>query len=374
MRVIHVVPSVDPAAGGPARSVPELCIAMAAKGLEVTLMTLGPVQPLEGVAVLALPPVRGTRQAPTYGAIRSLRDVVTTPDLLHVHSLWNLPVAVAVKSALAANVPYVITPRGMLQEVALGRHAIRKRIVYRLAVRSALAHACAIHFLSGAEEADSRRLVPNGVPTVMIPNGIDLDLAHTVARGNFRDRHGLGGKRLVLFVGRLHWSKNLELQLAAIRELVVDIPDIVWVLIGPDEGQWGSLRSAIDAADLAANVRWLGAMDRGEVLDAFADADVVLLTSRHEAHPMSMNEAMVVGAPMVMTHQMGFSHLDGRGAAVVDANPTAVAAAVRAILDDPGRAETMRVAGRSTARAEYGWDRVAGQMIAAYEAHCPSQG
>jgi len=374
MRVVHVVPSVDPAAGGPARSVPELCVALAAEGLEVVLVTLGSARPLEGVEVLALPPVRGTRQAPTYRAIRSLREVVMTPDLLHVHSLWNLPVAVVIKSALAANVPYVITPRGMLQEVALGRHAIRKRAVYRLAVRSALEHACAIHFLSRAEEADSHRLVPNGVPTVMIPNGIDPDLGRGLEPGRFRDRHNLTGKRLVLFVGRLHWSKNLELQLAAIRELVVHIPDIVWVLIGPDEGQWESLRSAIDAADLAANVRWLGAMDRAEVLDAFADADVVLLTSRHEAHPMSMNEALVIGAPLVMTHQTGFPHLDGRGAAVVDASAASVAAAVRAILDDPGTAEAMRVAGRLTARAEYGWGRVAGQIIAAYEAHCLSRG
>ena len=49
----------------------------------------------------------------------------------------------------------------------------------------------------------------------------------------------------LLFLGRLHWSKGLELQADAFAILASEFPDLVWVLVGPDGGEWPALSERI---------------------------------------------------------------------------------------------------------------------------------
>ena len=96
MRVLHLIPSLDPATGGPARVVPDLCEALAAEGVDVTLWTFR----RQGAPVTAeasgspfpiqyFDPVAGTRELPTAAYCRRLWTAAPTYDLVHLHSLWN---------------------------------------------------------------------------------------------------------------------------------------------------------------------------------------------------------------------------------------------------------------------------------------------
>ena len=69
-------------------------------------------------------------------------------DLVHVHGLWNAPVWAAVRECERAGVPYVVSPRGMLDAGSLGHHRFRKALGYWVWEKRYLRNAAWIHATS----------------------------------------------------------------------------------------------------------------------------------------------------------------------------------------------------------------------------------
>ncbi|MDQ6938356.1 MAG: glycosyltransferase, partial [Actinomycetota bacterium] len=98
----------------------------------------------------------------------------------------------------------------------------------------------------------------------------------------------------------------------------------------------------------AAPVRLLGRRD--DVPDLLAAADLVVLPSRWEARPLAVQEAMQLGRAVVATDVGGVRGLVGHGAALVPADDVdGLAAAVRALLNDPTARTTLGLAGAASA-------------------------
>ena len=375
MRILHVIPSLEQETGGPARSVPALCRSLHAAGADVTLCTFKRNGRNTTVSTETEPyriqwqaPFPGSRQIPTYRFLRYLRQELRSVDLVHLNSLWNPAISLAALACRRAGVPYVVSPRGMLQRAALERRRMLKSVYYRLFERYTLGGARAVHFFSENEASDARPLICGRAFPFVIPNGIDLDLGKNVTAGRFRRAYPtLKGRRILLFIGRLHVSKGLDLQLQALTILVKRFPDIVWVLVGPDQGEWAYLSREISTLDLKSYVLWTGQLSHERCLEALADADVFLLTSRHEAHSMAMNEALCMGVPMVMTDSLHCQKIEeARAGCVVSWDPVDLAGAVADILRDQDLAASMRQAGPQLAAEWLAWPNVANTMIRAY--------
>ncbi|HVG32900.1 MAG TPA: glycosyltransferase [Pyrinomonadaceae bacterium] len=375
MRVLHVVPSLDPATGGPARSVPALCRALQAEGVTVSLYTFRPadapvtVSSGETFPITYFKPFSTSRQLPSVNFYRRLRRDVLQYDLVHLHSLWNPAISLAALCCRRASVPYVLSPRGMLQSGAVRRKARLKSAYYRLWERDTVGHASALHFFTESEAAESEPFMSPNASFTVVRNGVDPDALKDVAAGQFRKAYpSLQGKRIALFLGRLHWSKGLGLQADALALLVREFPDLVWVLVGPDEGEWAHLSEQIARLGLTQHVLWTGPLSQSRCLEALKDADVFLLTSRHEAHSVAMNEALITGVPICLTDTVRFDEIEAYGAGrVVTADAKALANAVAEILNDPARAASMRLAGRRLATEHLAWPKVARAMIEVYE-------
>jgi glycosyltransferase involved in cell wall biosynthesis len=170
-----------------------------------------------------------------------------------------------------------------------------------------------------------------------IPNGIDL----RPFAGRKREAHDV---TTALFVGRLHPQKGVDVLLDAaglcreVRFLVVGE--------GPERA---TIESVIGERGLD-NVRLLGF--RHDVPALMARADLLVLPSRWEGMPNVLLEAMAAGCPVVATDVVGSSDLveDGvNGLLVASEDPQALTDGVRAILNDPARADRLADAGRATA-------------------------
>ncbi|HJU05318.1 MAG TPA: glycosyltransferase, partial [Nitrospiraceae bacterium] len=220
-----------------------------------------------------------------------------------------------------------------------------------------------------AEARDSGTLMEGRAFPIVIPNGIDPSLRTNVATGRFRHAHpNFIGKKILLFSGRLHPSKGLELQLHALAVLVKQFPQVMWVLVGPDQGMWARLRHEACSLGLESYVFRTGLLPHEQCLEALADADVLLLTSHHEAHSMAMNEALCLGVPIVMTDTLHFKEVQEAGAGyVVPWDPGSLAAAVADILQHHDRAVSMRQAGLRLVTDRLAWPKVADAMVRAYE-------
>ncbi|HEY4573758.1 MAG TPA: glycosyltransferase, partial [Thermoanaerobaculia bacterium] len=173
MRLLHVVPTYLPAwrHGGPILAVHGLCKALAARGHEVTVLTtdvhgdgtldvpLGRPVAIDGVEVRYFP-VRSLRRlywAP--GLAAAARAEVASFDAVHLHSVFLWPTSAAARAAERADVPYVLSPRGMLvPELIDARGRWRKLAWLALAERRTIERAAVLHATSALEAEEAARL------------------------------------------------------------------------------------------------------------------------------------------------------------------------------------------------------------------------
>jgi glycosyltransferase involved in cell wall biosynthesis len=380
LRVLHVSPYFAPAFvyGGPPRSILGLCAALAAAGAEIDVMTttangphgdLPPVtedpQTIDGVRVryfpLAVP--RALWRAPL------LRDALTREihryDVLHVHGLWHSPGWFAAGAARTAGVPYVVSPRGMLEPEALAISRHRKAVAFRLIEKANLTSAACLHATSSREAATLERRA-FGPRILMAPNGVAIDAVALEARRQVLSGFGLGETdRYVLFLGRVHPIKRLDLLAAAAARLRAR--DVTIVIAGPDEN---GHRATIEPLFAASGLRtvWTGAVEGVDKAALLGGARALVLCSDSESFGMSAAEALAAGAPVVATTTCPWEELETEGAGRwVAHTPEAIASALDGILADADAAKAMGGRGADLARRRYTWSANARLVAATYE-------
>lgn len=380
MRVIHVTPYFAPAFGygGPPGSILGLCRALQRAGVEVEVITttadgpraLRPSPPegdrYDGVPVRYFPLAAPRRMFRARGLGAALATAAARADLIHVHGLWNLPAWTAARVARRVGIPYVISPRGMLDAGSLAQHAVRKRIAYWTAERRNLAGAAFLHATSPAE-AEALEDRGAGAPVVTVPNGIDLPPGGMPARGAFRERLGVTANApLVTYLGRIHPIKRLDLLAAAFERLRGVRPDAQLVIAGPDEG---GHRREIEPrfSRLGPAVHWTGELGEAEKWSLLADADALVMCSDSESFGMSVLEAMAAGLPVVVAQTCPWDEVEtARAGFWVPQRAEAIADGLREILAQPAKARDMGARGRSLVRSRYAWDAVAETLAEPY--------
>jgi len=182
MRVLHVTPYFAPAFryGGPPRSILGLCRSLGDAGVDVEVFTTTangqeplPAAPAgtsyDGVRVRYFPLAWPKRYWRAAGLRSALEESTAAADLVHVHGLWNMTGWAGAACARAAGVPYVVSPRGMLQPAARERHRTMKSLAYWGVERANLRSAAFLHATSSLE---ARELAAYGPPVVAIANGV----------------------------------------------------------------------------------------------------------------------------------------------------------------------------------------------------------
>jgi glycosyltransferase involved in cell wall biosynthesis len=385
LRVLHVTPYYEPAFiyGGPTRSVPELCKALVRTGVEVTVLSTNAngstaldvplAQPTyrSGVEVLYYPrrdPLR-TFRSPEMAS--NLRNMVRRYDLVHIMGAWSYPASQGATTAHRHHVPYVISPRGMLMPWEFQYKAWKKWPYFYLRGRGHLLRSAGIHCTSESERDALKRW---GVDrqAFIVPNGIDLaEFQALPARGTLRNRLGIAAEsKVMLFLGRLHLKKGIELLLDSFSQLACRNEQVHLLLVGPDEGGYSTSipEWAVDHG-LAARVHTLGELKGVDRLAAYADADLFVLLSQSENFAMSVAEAMACGVAVVVTPGVGLSPAVQRwnSGIVVSYEPEAVATDLESLLLNNDRLQDMGRNGKKLAEAEYSADVVGMSMARQYE-------
>jgi glycosyltransferase involved in cell wall biosynthesis len=376
--VLHVSPYFPPAIpyGGPPASVLGLCQGLQRAGVDVEVLTTT----ANGDAPLLASPAGGdcfdgvpVRYVATSFPRRFFGARVRKPliaglaraDVCHIHGVWNVPEWWASYLARARKVPYVVSPRGMLQPQAVQQGRWRKMVAYRLLDRANLRGAALLHATS-EQEADALRELQLGVPIAVVPNGVDLDAAQRAPRG-YRKRLGIPSDALVvLYLGRMHRIKRLDLVADAFAAIRTTNPSAHLVLAGHDEqGLIPGLTRRLSAQ--APFVHVLGAVGGQDKWALLRDADVTVLCSDSESFGMTVVESLAAGIPAVVTRTCPWPEIETRECGFwVEQNAPAIAAALRAIADDPARRLRMGENAVAFARERYGWDAIAQVMSRLY--------
>jgi len=344
-------------------------------GLETAVVTLNDQLIGHGVRVSAVVAAvrgwggsgdyRGARvvRAPTLGAILSQPVTPTLPrlvraepgDVLHVHH----PNPLADWAALADGRPFLITHHSdIVRQRALGA-------LYRPLLTRALRRAAAVVVASEQLRDASADLAPVREHVRVIPFGIDAGrfmATPEVVRRASALRAGLGGRPVVLSVGRLVGYKGLDVLVRAARGLEAAV---VIVGTGPEESALRALAGP--------EVTFAGRVSDDDLVAWHHACDVFCLPSvtMAEAFGVVLLEAMACGKPLLTTRlPTGVSAVnrDGRtGLVVPPGDGAALRDALRALLADEGRRRTMGEEGRAVQAREYGAALMGERYIRLYE-------
>ncbi len=192
--------------------------------------------------------------------------------------------------------------------------------------------------------------------TFDVPRGHVRAIPNPFTAGSTIPRRAAAERR-VLYVGRLEARKGVLDVVAPVCRVMRTLPDVHWRLAGADTTSapgGGSMKSALLTRipdDLRSRVHFLGALDRSALGDELAQANSVLLPSRHENFPYACLEAMAAGAAVVASKNGGMAEMidHGQTGLLVDpADGGSVIDALLRTLEQPFFAEEL---GRAAARS-----------------------
>jgi len=377
MRILHIVAGLPPHGGGLSAVVPALCGALAGAGAGIDLATLG--GPLAGsVAAAAATGVRlhvfqpSCAHAVGYSADlrRHLEPLVRGADLVHIHSNWTFPVWWGCHVAARCGKPVIWTPHGCLEPVRLRHGAWKKRLAGLCCDNRYLRRAACLHATSTAE-LDGLRAYGLRNPVAVIPVGADF--AALDARPGDPGPALLGeacrGKRILLFMSRVHPLKGLDWLVAAWAQVADRFTEWQLVIVGPDERGYAEvIRRDAQRRGLAERITFCGPLQGAARRAALAAAELFVLPSRTENLGIVVAEAAYLGKPVITTQATPWSELAQRGGGWWIPTGSAALAATLAEALALGPAE-LRAKGADTqawVAQTFAWPPLARQVLAVY--------
>ena len=171
----------------------------------------------------------------------------------------------------------------------------------------------------------------------------------------------------VLFVGRLHARKRVDLFIRTAAACTATGRPMTFSVVGADHGELGAARALIRELGLQDVVRYEGALEPERIQERMAAADVLVVPSAIEPFGMVALEAMAAGTPVVMTDTCDIAEqMRARGAALVcPAEPDALAVAVRQALR-PEQRRVLVAEGLRAIETEYSIDAVVDRLEGIY--------
>lgn len=381
MKVLHVIASMSPVAGGPVTSVQGLTRALVREDVHCEIFTIrrdvseADVMRDSCIPIHQFEPGFLARFWNAYSKrlANTLRNRLTsgTFDLVHVHEPWHYPGFVAFRAVRKYAVPYILTPHGALDAWCLQHKAMKKRIYTRLIQNHILKFAEALHALTQEEQA---RIVELGykTPVFVAPNGIDAAPFEDMSNASdFLAKHpGLSGKRVILFLGRLHPIKGLDVLARSYIKISRMFKDAVLLVVGPDgDGTRKQMEATLKTASALDSTVFTGMLTGKDKLAALACADMLVLPSYAEVFGHVILEGWATGLPVVVSRRCGLAadvSEHGAGLVVEPNDDRALTQAIRTLLLDGKLRVRLGVAGRKLVKEKYTWQAVAASMADLY--------
>jgi glycosyltransferase involved in cell wall biosynthesis len=382
VKILHVIPSISSADGGPSTALRAIVSASARAGLAVEVATTDDDGPAARLSVPLGERVSGDdglavyyfrRQTYPYKVslplMRWLGRHVSRYDIVHIHALFSFASTVGALCAMSRNVPYIVRPLGVLRRYGMTRHRpYAKRISFQVNEKRILERADAVHFTSPEEAIEAESLGVD-IRSIVIPLGVPR--FSRGSRNRFeRTWPQVQGRVVLLYLGRLHPVKNLESLLRAMPRILERAPAAIALIAGEGDPAYAEgLHRLAETIGVREQVLWTGHLSEAQKDDALATADVFVLPSFSESFGIAAAEALAAGVPCVVGRDVALASDIAHAGAGVAVDPDAESIA-RGITSLATNVTMRRECGRNAATLaaeKYSEDGMAAGLVGLYE-------
>jgi glycosyltransferase involved in cell wall biosynthesis len=213
--------------------------------------------------------------------------------IFHIHGGW-VPVFSSIGKLLHKyEIPFVFTPHGAYNTIAMNRSFWSKRIYFSLFEKKLLQNATKIHCIGKSEMVGLKCIFEND-KSILVPYGFENNAEVTLE--NSKNETIVFG-----FIGRLDiYTKGLDTMIIAFKKLLKKHPNTQLWIVG-DSKEKAKLDQMIIENDLSKNVTLFGGKFGVEKDNLLKQMDVFVHPSRNEGLPTSVIEAASYGKPCIVT-------------------------------------------------------------------------
>lgn len=392
MKVLHVIPSISPALGGPTQVVLNLVKALRDCGVDAEIVTTNdnrfnvldvPINqliqyPLEenlnqSVPIWFLPRFSPPMKEFIFSAAmtRWLWQHIHNYDILDNHYLFSYASTCAGAIARRKGIPYTVRTIGQLTPWALAQSRLKKRVYTSLIERRNLNNAAVVHCTSQGEAKDVQKFGIKS-PTVTLPLGVNQPVNYPEAKLKLRQKYAIETEKpIVLFLSRLHYVKRPDLLIQALEKLTAEKHEFHLILAGCGESEYiNYLKSLVASVGLTACTSFAGFVTGEDKNLLLQGADMFVLPSFSENFGIAIAEAMAVGIPVIITPeiQIAPSIAEAEAGLVVEGEVNALTAAIEKLLTSPKLRQQLGENGKQFVRSNYSWSTIAKNLSSVYSA------
>ncbi len=288
-------------------------------------------------------------------------------DIIHLHEHRTFQNIVAHHYAKKYAVPYVLQAHGSLPIMSKKR---LKQVYDNLWGYRLLKDASRVIAVTGIEAEQYKSMGVNEDKIEIIPHGIDLSVFNNLPeRGELRRKYDLNdNQRIILYLGRIHKIKGLDLLARTFADLSKPLDDIKLVIVGPDYGYLPYLKKLVADLEISNRVLFTGPLYGQEKLEAYVDADVYVLPSFYEIFSITVLEACACGTPVIVTDRCGLANvINGQAGLVVPYDKQQLQHALLHMLENDKLRRDFGEKGKLLVREKFNWEEIAKQVERVYK-------
>jgi glycosyltransferase involved in cell wall biosynthesis len=362
LKVIQVVPRINDEASGPSYTVPRLSDALGQLGADVHLHVLAPAPDA--------PPSYQVHRHPSWRFLdrlgispamrQALRREAGAAEVIHNNSLWMMPNVYPAWAARGKSCRLVTSPRGTLSPWALRCSAWQKRLMWLLGQGRAVTASHCFHATAESEYRDIRAAGLRA-PVAIIPNGIDIGPARSRTPTE-------NGRRRLLFLGRLHPVKGIDLLLHAWHRIESSFPDWELHIVGGGEPIHVKQLNQLAGNLGVRRVYFVGPAFGADKTRQFQQAELFVLPSHSENFGVAVAEALAHGMPVIVTKGAPWPGLATKDCGWwIETGETPLANCLRSALAlSPEQLSEKGYRGRQWMEQEFSWNQVGYKMLETY--------
>jgi glycosyltransferase involved in cell wall biosynthesis len=298
----------------------------------------------------------------------SMRKLLTSVDIVHTQMPFVYPTMIAGRLAISADKPLFYNQRGVFHPTRLEYRGFKKRLYIELVEKPIMRRASGLIALT-SDEIDSYRALGIKTPCHIVPNGIDVaKFRRTPQLASLSALDIAESDRVILFLGRLHPSKGVDILVDAFFRIISQHPDALLVIAGPDEhGFSQQIQTEAARKKLQHRIRLPGMITGDLKVDLLARADLFALPSSGEGLSMAILEALASGTPVIISPECNLPVVDEvKAGAIVARDAELVAQAISRFLSDDVLIAAASEAAYCLARDRFAWPAIVDKLEGLY--------